>query len=87
MSTAASLEYPAGVNLLSFPLTLYHAAKQCHERCFDFVRRGGSEILRDLTATFNQLAPPWTIVRTFVDGIEDRSGLKQLGSGGYVERV
>lgn len=37
MSTAASLEYPAGVNLLSFPLTLYHAAKQCHEHRFDFV--------------------------------------------------
>ena len=70
MSTAASLEYPAGVILLSFPLTLYHAAKQGHERRFDFVRCWGSEFLRDLT----------------VDGIEDRSGLEQLGSGGYVER-
>jgi hypothetical protein len=74
MSTAASLEYPAGVILLSFPLTLYHAAKRCHERRFDFVRCWGSEFLRDLTATFNQLAPPWTIVRIIVDGIEDRSG-------------
>ena len=87
MSTAASLEYPAGVILLSFPLTLYHAAKQCHERRFDFVTCWGSEFLRDPTATFNQLAPPSTIVRIIVDGIEDRSGLEQLGSGGYVERV
>jgi hypothetical protein len=34
----------------------FHAAKQCHERRFDFVRCVGSEILRDLTATFDQLA-------------------------------
>ena len=87
MSMAASLEYPFRVILLPFPLTLYHAAKQCHERRFDFVRCWGSEFLRDLTATFNQLAPPWTIVRIIVDGIEDRSSLEQLGSGGYVERV
>src|ERR1700731_2405378 len=40
-----------------------HAAKQCPERRFDFVRCAGSEFLRDLTATFNQLAPPWTTVR------------------------
>jgi hypothetical protein len=74
-------------HLAVLPLTLYHAAKQCHERRIDFVRCWGSEFLRDLTATFNQLAPPWTIVRIIVDGIEDRSGLEQLGSGGYVERV
>jgi hypothetical protein len=48
---------------------------------------GAPKFLRDLTATFKQLAPPWTIVRIIVDGIEDRSGLEQLGSGGYVERV
>jgi hypothetical protein len=53
----------------------FHAAKQCHERRFDFVRGVGSEFLRDLTATFNQLAPPWTTVRIIVDGIEDRSGV------------
>ena len=35
----------------------------------------GSEFLRDLTATFDQLAPPWTTVRFIVDGIEDRSGV------------
>ena len=51
------------------------------------VRCRGSEFLHDLTATFNQLAPPWTIVRIIVDGIEDRFGLEQLGSGGYVEPV
>src|ERR1700730_702389 len=31
--------------------------------------------LRDLTATFDQLAASWTIVRIIVDGIEDRSGV------------
>jgi hypothetical protein len=74
MSTAASLEYPAGIILLSFPLTLYHAAKQCHGATLTLSRCWGSEFLRDLTATFNQLALPWTIVRIIVDGIEDRSG-------------
>jgi hypothetical protein len=59
MSTAASLEYPAGVHLAVLRLALYHAARQCHER--PFLRCWGSEFLRDLTATFNQLAPPWTI--------------------------
>src|SRR6202022_3037219 len=29
----------------------FHAAKQCRERRFDFVRCVGSEFLRDLTAT------------------------------------
>src|ERR1700730_10495967 len=53
----------------------FHAAKQCHERRFDFVRCVGSEILRDLAAAFNQLSPPWTTVRFIVDGIEDRSGV------------
>ena len=53
----------------------FHAAKQCHERRFDFVWCVGSEFLRDLTATFDQLAPPWTTVRFIVDGIEDRSGV------------
>jgi hypothetical protein len=52
----------------------FHAAKQCHERRFDFVRRGGSEFFRYLTATFDQLAPPWVTVRIIVNGIEDRSG-------------
>jgi hypothetical protein len=31
----------------------FHAAKQCHERLFDFVWCGGSEFFRDLTATFD----------------------------------
>ncbi len=53
----------------------FHAAEQCHERRFDFVWCGGSEFLRDLTATFNQLAPPWTTVQIIVDGIEDHSGV------------
>jgi hypothetical protein len=50
----------------------FHAAEQCHERRFDFVWCVGAEVFRDLTATFNQLAP-WTTVRFIVDGIEDRS--------------
>jgi hypothetical protein len=53
----------------------FHAAEQCHERRFDFIWCVGSEFLRDLTATFNQLAPPWVTVRILVDGIEDRSGV------------
>jgi hypothetical protein len=35
----------------------------------------GAGFLRDLTATFNRLAPPWTIVPIMVDSIEDRSGV------------
>ncbi len=53
----------------------FHAAKQRHERRFDFVRCWGSEFLRDLTATFDQLAPPWATVRIIVYGVEDRSGV------------
>src|SRR3984893_6874646 len=34
-----------------------------------------AEFLRDLTATFNQLATPWTAVRILVGAIEDRSGV------------
>ena len=34
----------------------FDAAEKCHERRFDFVRCVGAEILRDLTATFDQLA-------------------------------
>src|ERR1700730_15514077 len=41
----------------------FHAAEQFHKYRFDFVRCGGSEFLRDLTATFDQLVPPWTIVQ------------------------
>src|ERR1035437_10286721 len=37
----------------------FHAAEQGHERRFDFVRCVGSKFLCDLTASFNQLAPPW----------------------------
>jgi hypothetical protein len=44
-------------------------------RRFDFVWCVGSEFFRDLTATFDQLAPPWATVRIIVDGIEDRSGV------------
>lgn len=72
-------QVPEPAPIASFPVTV----ATCHERRFDFVRCWGSEFLRDLTATFNQLAPPWTIVRIIVDGMEDRSGLEQLGSGGY----
>ena len=34
----------------------FHAAEQGHEHRFDFVRRGASEVFRELTATFDQLA-------------------------------
>ena len=51
----------------------FHAAERRHECLFDFVWCVGSEAFRELTATFDQLAPPWTIVRIIVDCIEDRS--------------
>ena len=38
----------------------------------------GSKFLCDLTASFNQLAPPWTTVRIIVDGIEDRCQRNRL---------
>jgi hypothetical protein len=45
------------------------------ERRFDSVWCEATEFLRDLTATFDQLAASWTAVRIIVDGIEDRSGV------------
>ena len=36
----------------------FHPAKQGPERRFDFVWCGASEFFRDLTATFDQVAPP-----------------------------
>src|ERR1700732_2966270 len=52
----------------------FHAAKQFHKYRFDFVWREATEFLRDLTATFDQLAPPWATVRFIVDGMGGRSG-------------
>jgi hypothetical protein len=40
-----------------------------------------SEFFRDLTATFDQLALPYTAVQFTVDGIEDRPGVGEKGRG------
>ena len=58
----------------------FHAAEQGHERRFDFVWCGASEFFRDLTATFDQVAPPRTAGRFIVDRIEDRSGVGKKGA-------
>jgi hypothetical protein len=55
MSTAASLEYPAGVILLSFPLTLYTLTLPFAKRYCERVSQScpSSEYLRQKAAGFS----------------------------------